>query len=214
MPGMTGVEFLKQVKELYPDTVRIVLSGYSEASAIESAVNEGQISRFLSKPWNDDDLKASIAQSLEQLDLRRQNAQLTDKIKEQNEELKSLNEDLENRVEQRTRELAQSQKILEFLPRAVMGVDEEKDIVYMNKAAREMIGGGNAVNSLGSPIGKVVNPEVCAVAEKALADCRTHVGENIEWNNKRLQVTCGVVDPEHAFRGVTIILEEAQHACR
>ncbi|MES2091380.1 MAG: EAL domain-containing protein, partial [Pseudomonadota bacterium] len=54
MPGMTGVEFLRRAKELYPGTMRIVLSGYTELQSITDAINEGSIYKFLTKPWDDE----------------------------------------------------------------------------------------------------------------------------------------------------------------
>lgn len=60
MPVMTGIQFLGKVKQLYPDIVRMVLSGYSELSALTDAINEGAIYRFLSKPWDDDKVKMEV----------------------------------------------------------------------------------------------------------------------------------------------------------
>ncbi len=60
MPEMTGTEFLSRVKDLHPDTVRIVLSGYTELSSIIEAVNQGAIYKFLIKPWDDDLLRGHI----------------------------------------------------------------------------------------------------------------------------------------------------------
>jgi response regulator RpfG family c-di-GMP phosphodiesterase len=57
---MNGAEFLVRVKALYPDTVRIVLSGYTELESILKAVNEGAIYKFLTKPWDDDLLRQHI----------------------------------------------------------------------------------------------------------------------------------------------------------
>ena len=63
MPQMTGVEFLRQVKALYPDTVRMVLSGYTDLNTVTDAINRGAIYRFLTKPWNDDELREHIRQA-------------------------------------------------------------------------------------------------------------------------------------------------------
>jgi diguanylate cyclase (GGDEF)-like protein len=63
MPGMTGAEFLGKVKALYPDTVRILFSGYVEIDALTDAVNRGAVFRFLLKPWNDDTLRQSIREA-------------------------------------------------------------------------------------------------------------------------------------------------------
>jgi CheY-like chemotaxis protein len=60
MPEMAGTEFLTRVKDLYPDTVRMVLSGYSEINTVTEAINRGAIYRYLSKPWRDDEVKQEI----------------------------------------------------------------------------------------------------------------------------------------------------------
>ena len=63
MPEMNGTEFLSRVKDLYPNTIRIVLSGYTDLKSVTDAINEGAIYKFLTKPWDDDQLRQSIAQS-------------------------------------------------------------------------------------------------------------------------------------------------------
>jgi len=63
MPGMTGTQFLRRVKELYPDSVRMVLSGYTDLDSVTAAINEGAIYRFLTKPWDDNLLRAHIAEA-------------------------------------------------------------------------------------------------------------------------------------------------------
>ncbi|MCT8124972.1 EAL domain-containing protein [Alishewanella sp. BS5-314] len=61
MPEMNGTEFLSRVKEMYPDTVRIVLSGYTDLRSVTEAINRGAIYKFMTKPWQDDELKTEIA---------------------------------------------------------------------------------------------------------------------------------------------------------
>ena len=64
---MTGLELLKQVKERYPRIVRIVLSGYTQASTVLTAINQGEIFRFITKPWKmEEDFKPAIQQAVEQ----------------------------------------------------------------------------------------------------------------------------------------------------
>ncbi|MES2741777.1 MAG: EAL domain-containing protein [Pseudomonadota bacterium] len=60
MPGMNGTEFLARVSELYPDTLRMVLSGYTDLTAVTDAINRGAIYKFLSKPWDDDALRETV----------------------------------------------------------------------------------------------------------------------------------------------------------
>ena len=63
MPDISGTEFLSKVKEMYPDTVRLVLSGYTDLATVTSAINRGAIYKFLTKPWDDDDLRAQISEA-------------------------------------------------------------------------------------------------------------------------------------------------------
>jgi response regulator RpfG family c-di-GMP phosphodiesterase len=64
MPEMNGTEFLSRVKNLYPETVRMVLSGYSEISAVTDSINKGAVYRFMLKPWDDEQLKEEITGAL------------------------------------------------------------------------------------------------------------------------------------------------------
>jgi response regulator RpfG family c-di-GMP phosphodiesterase len=63
MPGMSGTELLRRVKQLYPRTVRIALSGYADLATVTDAVNHGAIYRYLSKPWDDEALKGEIREA-------------------------------------------------------------------------------------------------------------------------------------------------------
>lgn len=63
MPGMSGTELLDRVKNLYPDTVRMILSGYTDLKAVTDSVNRGAVFRFLTKPWDDDDLRKQIREA-------------------------------------------------------------------------------------------------------------------------------------------------------
>jgi EAL domain-containing protein (putative c-di-GMP-specific phosphodiesterase class I)/CheY-like chemotaxis protein len=63
MPEMSGTEFLSLVKDLYPDTIRIVLSGYTDLKSVTDAINQGAIYKFLTKPWDDEQLRQNINQA-------------------------------------------------------------------------------------------------------------------------------------------------------
>jgi diguanylate cyclase (GGDEF)-like protein/PAS domain S-box-containing protein len=60
MPGISGTELLSKVKDMYPETVRMVLSGYTDLAAVTSAINQGAIYKFLTKPWDDEDLRLQV----------------------------------------------------------------------------------------------------------------------------------------------------------
>jgi len=73
MPEMSGLEFLKIVKENYPNVVRIVFSGYIQVTTLLTAINQGEIYRYIPKPWKvDDDFKAVIQQAMEYYNLNEQ----------------------------------------------------------------------------------------------------------------------------------------------
>ncbi|PIQ89587.1 MAG: hypothetical protein COV72_02290 [Candidatus Omnitrophica bacterium CG11_big_fil_rev_8_21_14_0_20_42_13] len=71
MPGMGGAELLQKIRDMYPDSIRFLLSGYADVEAIISAINEGDIYRFVKKPWNNEELKGLVKNSISQRDITR-----------------------------------------------------------------------------------------------------------------------------------------------
>ncbi len=108
MPEMNGAQFLGKVRESWPDTVRILLTGYADIGSTIEAINKGQIYRYISKPWEDNDITITVRQALERRELEREKARLEELTRVQNEELKELNANLENKVRERTEELRQA----------------------------------------------------------------------------------------------------------
>jgi len=102
MPGMNGVEFLSRIKQLSPRTQRIMLTGLADQHAIEDAVNRSEIFRFVSKPWSDAQLLMTVQSAFEQFFVASENERLYQLTQKQNDELRRLNSDLEERVVQRT----------------------------------------------------------------------------------------------------------------
>jgi DNA-binding NtrC family response regulator len=70
MPGISGTQFLSRVKDMYPDTMRIVLSGYTDLATLTDAINRGAIYKFLTKPWDDEDLRKQVQDAFRQFDER------------------------------------------------------------------------------------------------------------------------------------------------
>lgn len=81
MPEMDGVSFLKAFRQIQPHAARLILSGYADLEALVGAINEAQISRFISKPWHDYELKSAVAQALAQRELLLENQQLADQVR-------------------------------------------------------------------------------------------------------------------------------------
>ena len=80
MPGMTGVEFLAKVRAIDPEVVRVMLTGCTDLPAAEAAINQGEVWRFLTKPWNEEDLRATVASAVERYRLVGENRVLLDKL--------------------------------------------------------------------------------------------------------------------------------------
>ena len=114
MPGMDGAMLLAETHRLYPGTTRILLTGYADISMMIKAINEGQIHRYISKPWNDEEMLLILRQSLEFQHSERERVRLERLTRDQNEQLKALNATLEKRVEARTSELQQTADMLDL----------------------------------------------------------------------------------------------------
>ena len=144
MPGMIGAEFLSRARAIRPDSVRIMLSGYTELHSVTEAINQGAIYKFLTKPWEDELLQANIDEAFEYYELRRKNEQLAGQLAE-------INRNLEQRAEERAREamlsmrsLQVAQDVLESLPVGIIGVDSEGIIVSANRAACTLLDASGA----------------------------------------------------------------------
>ena len=89
MPGMTGAQFLREVKKRWPETIRIMLTGYADVQSILGAVNEGAVYKFITKPWNDEDLRLSVSLALQQYVLLQENRRLREIAKRQQSKIKN-----------------------------------------------------------------------------------------------------------------------------
>ncbi len=152
MPEMSGVDLLSNVRERHPDIVRMMLTGYTEMNVAVEAINRGEIYRLITKPWNDDELRATIRQAFEQSDLKDEIKRLNQVTREQNFKLQDMNRNLEGKVRERTKQLAQKHHELRTayvqtvgaLAEAVDAKDtytrghSERVGVYATKIAREM----------------------------------------------------------------------------
>ncbi len=81
MPGMSGTELLQRVKELYPETVRMIISGYGDLETVVKAFNTGAVHKFLTKPWDNDRLQETLVESMRLLKLAEQNRSLEEEVR-------------------------------------------------------------------------------------------------------------------------------------
>jgi EAL domain-containing protein (putative c-di-GMP-specific phosphodiesterase class I)/FixJ family two-component response regulator len=152
MPGMTGVEFLRRVKAIHPDTVRVVLSGYTELRSITDAINEGAIYKFLTKPWDEALLLANIDEAFQHKDMIDHAHRLDAQLMASNSELARLNSRLESvlatqreHIERSEVALALIREGLELIPLPILGVDATGFVAFGNAAAASLFGGSGAV---------------------------------------------------------------------
>lgn len=90
MPNMTGVEFLASILDVYPDPIRILLTGYSDLTAVVDAINRGQVYLYITKPWQEEELRQNLEKAFEVFDLRRQNKLLNENLLVVNSQLEFM----------------------------------------------------------------------------------------------------------------------------
>jgi len=105
MPEMSGVDFLASVRERHSDVVRMMLTGYTDMTIAVEAINRGEIYRLITKPWNDEELKATLRQAFDHYDLKAEIKRLNQITREQNFKLQDMNKNLEEKVRDRTKQL-------------------------------------------------------------------------------------------------------------
>jgi len=182
MPGMSGVEFLEKAKDICPLAIRIILSGYTDLKSITEAINRGYIYKFILKPWEDEELKAAIRESLTVAHLQQENKRLTDELNKQNEELKWLNENLENKVKQRTRDLElrnqaleKFQYILHQIPLGIVGIGDDGRIAFVNRWIKDHF--NNANDFLEKSLEDALGEDISAVLSEVLRSGELYVRE-------------------------------------
>ncbi|MCK5328594.1 MAG: response regulator [Candidatus Latescibacteria bacterium] len=121
MPKMGGLELLKRAKKQWPDTIRIMLTGYTDIQMAMPTIDEVGVYRFLLKPWNDDDVRMTVERALHQWDLTSENRNLHTLIRKQGGELKLWKERFEEKIRERTEHLEQKVKELERPPGCTVG---------------------------------------------------------------------------------------------
>jgi FixJ family two-component response regulator len=210
MPGMNGVEFLSKVRDKYPETIRIILSGYADVMAIVDAINDGQVYRFITKPWNDQELLTSILRAFEQYKLQEENTILYAELQSRNAELEDLAKTLEEKAAARTRDLELKNRalfiahnIMSMLPVGILGVDSNENVVYMNSSLPDFINTDDI--NLGLPMGDAVPEEVVSALNHSMKQMKTMY--TIMDKENALGVICTPLSSAEGAIGIFIYLD-------
>lgn len=123
MPGMTGVDFFSCIKDMYPDTMKLILTGYTDIESVIGAINKGQVFRYVKKPWDPNDLDMIVREAFEKSELMADNRMLMN-------ELRLMNLTLEEKVKNRTVEL-------ELLNQRLKEINQEKNR-YIGMVAHDL----------------------------------------------------------------------------
>ena len=142
MPGMLGADFLRIAKQLYPDTIRIMLSGYTELQSVTDAVNEGAIYKFLTKPWDDELLRKHIADAFRVKEIADDNTRLYLELQAANQELAAANRRMAQLLQEKQHQISRDEvslnitrEVLQRLPLPIIGVDDAGMIAFANGIA-------------------------------------------------------------------------------
>ncbi len=180
MPGMNGIEFLSRVRALHPDTIRIVLSGYADAGMVQSAINQGEVYRFISKPWDDDELKTTIRASVQQFESTRFAFSVLDEVTALRKEMRRL-ERIPDKPDagvalceastspclgEHNAQIAvirTLQNVLNAVPAGLIGVDGDEMVTFANPHVN-CVFGIDRLSILGSAVDAVLPREVSEIA--------------------------------------------------
>ncbi len=124
MPTMDGAEFLAKAREIQPESVRLLLTGFSDMESTIKAINEGGVYTYIGKPWDNQELKMVLANSSEKFVMKKETERLNSVVTDKNKELHLLNKQLEAKVLHRTEALLASKKKLKGT------LNTQKDLLY------------------------------------------------------------------------------------
>lgn len=140
LPDLPGIEFLKVVRQRWPDIIRVMLTASADTRTAISAINEGHVYRYMTKPWNNNELRAVVRDSVHFHELLRENRRLYELSVNQAIQLRALNEDLEQKVAERTAEIEaknlQLEENLLDVIRLLTGVQELRNSSMAGHAQR------------------------------------------------------------------------------
>jgi response regulator RpfG family c-di-GMP phosphodiesterase len=203
MPEINGTEFFAEVKKTHPNSMRIILSGYTDLKSITDAINQGSIYKFFTKPWNDEQLRFNIKEAFDIYELEEKNKQLTDELKVANAQLEKRVETEKRYASTNLRLLQVSQEILQFIPMSVIAVDSNGMLVSVNQAAVNIL--GNQKLAVGQFMDDVLPSEILEIITQATKNI---INKNIVLNATTYLLSVILLQTEFAGEGTIMCLEK------
>jgi len=173
MPGMSGAQFLEEVSTRWPDTMRLLLTGYADIDSTIDAVNKGRIFHYVSKPWDDKALLLIVRHALERKQLERDKARLEALTAQQNEELKDVNASLELKVMERTVELRKANEHIKAS--FITSIKVFANLIELREGA--IAGHSRRVAELARKLAKRAGMDAAAVQDVFLAGLLHDIGK-------------------------------------
>ena len=203
MPRMNGVDFLKEVSSRWPDTVRLVLSGYADIAAVVSAINEGKIYKFIPKPWNDEELKLAVAQAIDIYYLQQEHRELVKKLTRHKESHELLMHEKTQALRAKELELREMHAILDSLPGGVLVLDNDKMIVHCNRACLELLK-TSSTPLPGQGADHVLPPQILAYIDNSGQE---YPNGHFHFSGRDLEVKVSAMPPVRETKGTLKIVE-------
>ena len=207
MPGMIGADFLRAAKSLYPETIRIMLSGYTELQSVTDAVNEGAIFKFLTKPWDDVQLRNHIAEAFRMKDIADDNERLNLALRSANQEMAATNRRMETLLQEKQQQITRDEislnvarDLLQCIPLAVIGIDDDGMVAFVNGAAATLFGQN----------GSLLGNQASVVLPELFSPGASTAGSGLGINGRHYQVSVHPMGQRSQSRGslVTLHLNE------
>ena len=198
MPGMTGSEFLAKVYERFPETTRIILTGFADMKSTVQAINDGHIYAYVNKPWEPDELKQIVKRAYDHHRLLTENARLLEDLSRAKQVL---------------------QAVMDRLDTGAIAIDGEGIVLAINRVALQVFGTNDAVDPIGQPINALMSSdEVATVGEtvRKLADEEGGHFEDVEFKVKgtatRMRISVQTLfDGDEVKFGRVILFREVSH---
>lgn len=173
MPRMSGIEFLDAARKEKPDLVRIILTGYADVNDLIEAINASKVHKYITKPWEPDELRMAVREALEKRELQRENERLAAELQAANEQLRTENIILRRKaeLEDRARDIiyggAEMENILKLL-RRVTGTETTVLIQGETGTGKELI--ARFIHNESNRRDRIFIPVNCSAIPKELVE--------------------------------------------